>query len=91
MIHTAAMRWAERDFGILRIFAARAGAEVVRMEAEEELRASNARLERRAELEALITSISTHFMNIDLSQLDQRDRGRRRPGSQLLRAAIVRE
>ena len=75
VIHTAPMRWAERDFGILRIFAARAGAEIVRMEAEEELRASNARLERRAELEALITSISTHFMNIDLSQLDQEIEG----------------
>ncbi|HSD75695.1 MAG TPA: ATP-binding protein [Steroidobacteraceae bacterium] len=70
VIHVAEVHWAERDFGILRIFAARASAEIVRMQAEEELRASNARLERRAELEALITSISTHFVNIDLSQLD---------------------
>ncbi len=70
VIHTEAMRWAQRDFGILRIFAARATAEMLRLQFEEELKAANARLERRAELEALITSISTHFVNIDLARLD---------------------
>jgi signal transduction histidine kinase/DNA-binding NarL/FixJ family response regulator len=70
VIHTEPVCWAERDFGILRIFATRATAEMRRLQMEEELRAANARLERRAELEALITSISTHFVNIDLAQLD---------------------
>ncbi len=70
VIHTEAIRWAERDFGILRIFAARTTAEMLRLQMEDELHSANARLERRADLEALITSISTHFVNIDLAQLD---------------------
>jgi len=55
--------WQERDHGILRIFAARATAEIERRVAEEELIATNVALARRLELERLIAALSTQFAN----------------------------
>src|SRR5262245_36415497 len=58
VISTEPKDWRERDFGILRIFAARATAEIERQAADKELLDANTELARRAELEGLITSIS---------------------------------
>jgi len=58
-IDTKPNNWAERDFEILRIFAARATAEIERQLADREMQAANAALARRVELEGLIASIST--------------------------------
>ena len=71
VIHTEPMTWRERDFGVLRIFAARASAEIRREQIDSELRAANAMLQRRVELEALITSISTRFVSIELADIDR--------------------
>jgi signal transduction histidine kinase/ActR/RegA family two-component response regulator len=58
--------WAERDHGILRIFAARAAAEIERQQADEELVEANASLARRLELERLVSVVSTRFANVDI-------------------------
>jgi two-component system, sensor histidine kinase and response regulator len=55
--------WQERDFGILRIFAARATAEIERQLAEQEMARANAELARRVRLEALVAETSTRFGN----------------------------
>jgi signal transduction histidine kinase/DNA-binding NarL/FixJ family response regulator len=70
VIATGAKNWQERDYGILRIFAARATAELERESAEQELRSANVELARRAELESLITGISTRFVTLDLAEID---------------------
>jgi signal transduction histidine kinase/DNA-binding NarL/FixJ family response regulator len=64
VIATEAKDWRERDFGILRIFAARATAEIERQAAEQELRDANTELAHRVELEQLITSISTRLISV---------------------------
>ena len=71
VIHTEPIVWRERDFGTLRIFAARVGAEIRREQIDSDLRAANATLQRRVELEALITSISTRFVSIELPDIDR--------------------
>ncbi len=63
--------WSERDFGILRIFAARATAELERQDAEQSLVNANAELARRAHLESLITSISTRFVTLEADDIDR--------------------
>jgi signal transduction histidine kinase/ActR/RegA family two-component response regulator len=70
VIATEPKNWQERDFGILRIFAARATAEIERQLAEKELRDANGELARRAELEGLITSISTRFVTLEAEEID---------------------
>jgi signal transduction histidine kinase/ActR/RegA family two-component response regulator len=55
--------WQERDFGILRIFAARATAEIERQLAEQEMARTNVELARRVRLEALVAETSTRFGN----------------------------
>lgn len=62
--------WQERDFGILRILAARVGAELERQRAEQEMAAMYAELQRRLELEAIVADISTRFMSIDSRDID---------------------
>ena len=71
VIATTEKNWQERDFGILRIFAARATAELERELAASELQSANAELARRAELESLITGISTRFVTLGLSEIDE--------------------
>jgi signal transduction histidine kinase/DNA-binding response OmpR family regulator len=71
VIHTEPVNWQERDLGILRIFASRAAAEIRRESMDEALRATNAALERRVELEALITNISTRFVSVELADIDR--------------------
>ena len=70
VIATESKNWRERDFGILRIFAARATAEIERQNAERELVEANAELARRANLEGLITSISTRFVTLEAGDID---------------------
>jgi signal transduction histidine kinase/DNA-binding NarL/FixJ family response regulator len=62
--------WQERDFGILRIFAARCAAELERERAERDMLLANAALARRLELEGLVAETSTRFMSIDAGQID---------------------
>jgi signal transduction histidine kinase/DNA-binding NarL/FixJ family response regulator len=70
VISTEPKDWQERDFGILRIFAARATAEIERQIADKELVDANTELARRAELEGLITSISTRFVTLEAEEID---------------------
>jgi signal transduction histidine kinase/CheY-like chemotaxis protein len=70
VIATEPKDWRERDFGILRIFAARATTEIERQKAERQLLDANAELERRARLEGLITSISTRFVTLEAEEMD---------------------
>jgi signal transduction histidine kinase/CheY-like chemotaxis protein len=70
VIATEPKNWQERDFGILRIFAARAAAEVERQNAERELVDANAELARRAALEGLITTISSRFVTLEADDID---------------------
>lgn len=70
VIATEPKNWQQRDFGILRIFAARATAEIERQAVEQELRDANAELARRVELEHLITTLSTRFAIAHVSELD---------------------
>jgi signal transduction histidine kinase/DNA-binding NarL/FixJ family response regulator len=65
VIDTRPKDWAERDFEILRIFAARATAEIERQIADREMQAANAALARRVELEGLIASISTRIVTAE--------------------------
>jgi len=65
VIDTKPKDWAERDFEILRIFAARATAEIERQIADREMQAANAALARRVELEALIAAISTRIVTAE--------------------------
>ncbi len=65
VIDTKPKDWAERDFEILRIFAARATAEIERQMADREMQAANAALARRVELEGLIASISTRIVTAE--------------------------
>jgi signal transduction histidine kinase/ActR/RegA family two-component response regulator len=70
VIATEPKDWRERDFGILRIFAARATTEIERQKTERELLDANAELARRARLEGLITSISTRFVTLEADEID---------------------
>ncbi|HEX7373354.1 MAG TPA: GAF domain-containing protein, partial [Steroidobacteraceae bacterium] len=70
VIATVPKNWQERDFGILRIFAARATAEIERQAAEQDLIDANAELARRAELEGLITAVSTRFVTLEAGEID---------------------
>jgi signal transduction histidine kinase/ActR/RegA family two-component response regulator len=70
VIATESKNWRERDFGILRIFAARATAEIERQNSERELRDANTELARRARLEGLITAISTRFVTLEADEID---------------------
>ncbi|HEY7639863.1 MAG TPA: GAF domain-containing protein [Steroidobacteraceae bacterium] len=70
VIDTAPKNWQERDFGILRIFAARCAAELERQSAEQEMQRTNQALSRRLELEALVAETSTRFMNIEAEGID---------------------
>ena len=70
VIATEPKDWRERDFGILRIFAARAAVEIERQKTERELLDANAELARRARLEGLITSISTRFVTLEAEEID---------------------
>jgi len=70
VIATTPKNWQERDFGILRIFAARTAAEIDRQVAEQELLDANAELARRAELEGLITAVSTRFVTLEAGDVD---------------------
>ena len=65
VIDTKPKDWAERDFEILRIFAARATAEIERQLADREMQAANAALARRVELEGLIAAISTRIVTAE--------------------------
>jgi signal transduction histidine kinase/DNA-binding NarL/FixJ family response regulator len=62
--------WQERDFGILRIFAARVSAEIERQRAEEAMAAMNAELQHRLELEAIVAETSTRFMSVEPQRID---------------------
>ncbi len=70
VIDTQPKNWQERDFGILRIFAARCAAELERQSAEQEMQRMNQELSRRLELEALVAETSTRFMNIEAEGID---------------------
>jgi two-component system, sensor histidine kinase and response regulator len=70
VIDTQAKNWQERDFGILRIFAARCAAELERQSAEQEMQRTNQALSRRLELEALVAETSTRFMNTGAEAID---------------------
>jgi signal transduction histidine kinase/CheY-like chemotaxis protein len=70
VIDTQPKNWQERDFGILRIFAARCAAELERQRAEEEMQRTNQALSRRLELEALVAETSTRFMNTEPDAID---------------------
>ena len=70
VIDTHAKNWQERDFGILRIFAARCTAEIERQLAEQEMAQANVELARRVRLEALVAETSSRFMSIDSSGID---------------------
>ena len=69
-IDTQPKNWQERDFGILRIFAARCAAELERQSAEQQMQRTNEALSRRLELEALVAETSTRFMNIEAEGID---------------------
>jgi signal transduction histidine kinase/DNA-binding NarL/FixJ family response regulator len=70
VIATEAKNWQQRDFGILRIFAARATAEIERQAVEQELRGTNAELARRVGLEQRIGAISTRFVSVSGQAMD---------------------
>jgi two-component system, sensor histidine kinase and response regulator len=70
VIDTRAKNWQERDFGILRIFAARCTAEIERQLAEQEMAQANVELARRVRLEALVAETSSRFMSTDASDID---------------------
>jgi two-component system sensor histidine kinase/response regulator len=70
VIDTQPKNWQERDFGVLRIFAARCAAELERQSAELEMQRTNEALARRLELEALVAETSTRFMNIEPEGID---------------------
>ena len=70
VIDAHAKNWQERDFGILRIFAARCTAEIERQLAEQEMAQANVELARRVRLEALVAETSSRFMSIDSSGID---------------------
>jgi len=70
VIDTQPKNWQERDFGILRIFAARCAAELERQSAEQGMQRTNQALSRRLELEALVAETSTRFMNIEPEGID---------------------
>jgi signal transduction histidine kinase/DNA-binding NarL/FixJ family response regulator len=70
VIDTQPKNWQERDFGILRIFAARCAAELERQSVEQEMQRTNEALSRRLELEALVAETSTRFMNIEPEGID---------------------
>ena len=70
VIDTQTKNWQERDFGILRIFAARCAAELERQSAEQEMQRTNHALARRLELEALVAETSTRFMNTEAEAID---------------------
>lgn len=70
VIDTRAKNWQERDFGILRIFAARCTAEIERQLAEQEMAQANIELARRVRLEQLVAETSTRFMSIEASGID---------------------
>jgi len=70
VIDTRAKNWQERDFGILRIFAARCTAEIERQAAEQEMAQANVELARRVRLEQLVAETSTRFMSLDSSDID---------------------
>ncbi|MCC7412409.1 MAG: GAF domain-containing protein [Gammaproteobacteria bacterium] len=70
VIASTEKNWQERDYGILRIFAARTTAELERQQAEEEMRAANVVLTRRAQLEGLITSVSTRFVTLPVAEIN---------------------
>ena len=70
VIDTHAKNWQERDFGILRIFAARCTAEIERQVAEQEMAQANVELARRVRLEQLVAETSTRFMSLDASDID---------------------
>jgi signal transduction histidine kinase/FixJ family two-component response regulator/PAS domain-containing protein len=70
VIDIHAKSWQQRDHGILRIFAARAAAEIERQIAEEELVAANVELARRLELERLVAAVSTRFACSGVNELD---------------------
>jgi two-component system sensor histidine kinase/response regulator len=63
VIDTCATPWSDRDFGVLRLFAARAAAELIRQDYEREL-------ERRIRLERVVTDVSTAVVSTPDSQLD---------------------
>ena len=70
VIDTHAKNWQERDFGILRIFAARCTAEIERQVAEQAMAQANVELARRVRLEQLVAETSTRFMSLDASDID---------------------
>ena len=70
VIATTVKNWQEFDHGILRIFAARTTAEIERQVAEQALLDASTELARRAEIEALITTISTRFVTLDAGDVD---------------------
>jgi two-component system, sensor histidine kinase and response regulator len=70
VIDTRPKNWQERDFGILRIFAARSTAEIERQLAEQEMAQANVELARRVQLETLVAETSTRFMSIESDSID---------------------
>ena len=70
VIDTRTKNWQERDFGILRIFAARCTAEIERQLVEQEMAQTNVELARRVRLEQLVAETSTRFMSLDSSDID---------------------
>jgi signal transduction histidine kinase/DNA-binding NarL/FixJ family response regulator len=70
VIDTHAKNWQERDFGILRIFAARCTAEIERQLAEQEMAQANVELARRVRLEQLVAETSSRFMSLDSNDID---------------------
>jgi len=70
VIDIRAKNWEERDFGILRIFAARCTAEIERQIVEQEMAQANVELARRVRLEQLVAETSTRFMSLDSNDID---------------------
>lgn len=70
VIDTAPKNWQERDFGILRIFAARSTAEIERQLAEQEMAQANIELARRVQMEALLAETSTRFITVNPDGID---------------------
>jgi signal transduction histidine kinase/CheY-like chemotaxis protein len=62
VIDTQPKNWQERDFGILRIFAARSGAELERQRFEQEVLQANAALERAKEVAESANRAKTEFL-----------------------------
>jgi signal transduction histidine kinase/DNA-binding NarL/FixJ family response regulator len=63
VIDTRATSWGDRDFGVLRLFAARAAAEMMRLDYEAEL-------ERRVLLESAVADVSTAVVSTPDGELD---------------------